>query len=177
MPEIPGTAALAAGGAAALRVDYLKIGVLGPRSLVSAVDLLSSVKKAVEQTGWPVKVVAGCYADWKRLGCLHPYDVARAAFESGIEGLMLDMMRKSDRSSLDELGISTLTSFIDDARDKGLNVGLAGGLRLDLLPMIMRLDPDVIGLRRALLSSEGMISGERVTHASELLQAYLKVKA
>jgi len=172
MPEIPGTAALAALGAATLKVDYLKVGLLGPRSIASAARLLSSVKRAVGQVDASVKIVAGSYADWKQVGSMHPKDVVKSAAQSSIDGLMLDMMHKSDRSSLDELGGETLTSLVEDAHNAGLSFGLAGGLRLNHLPQIIPLNPDVIGIRRALLSDEGVISGEKVREASKLLRSY-----
>src|SRR5689334_5707919 len=59
----PGTFALAAAGAAACGVDFMKIGLREVREESRAIDLLSAVIEAARAVAPGVRVVAGAYAE------------------------------------------------------------------------------------------------------------------
>lgn len=68
----------------------------------------------------------------------------------GVHGVMLDTRKKHGPSLLKCQPKASLRAFVEAARATGLTVGLAGRLRLDDLPEIGALGPDVIGMRGGL---------------------------
>lgn len=68
----------------------------------------------------------------------------------GVHGVMLDTRKKHGPSLLGCQPKASLRAFVEAARATGLTVGLAGRLRLDDLPEIAALGPDVIGMRGGL---------------------------
>ena len=49
MPNLPGTASLAALGAATCDVDYIKVGLWGPKTEAEAIFLLQHIRQAVQR--------------------------------------------------------------------------------------------------------------------------------
>ena len=84
LPNLPGTAALAALGAAVCGADYVKAGLYGVRSEMEAIMLLREVKDAVRQFG--SSIIAAGYADFHRAGTLDPDCLPRAASLAGCSG-------------------------------------------------------------------------------------------
>src|SRR4051794_41378164 len=69
MPNLPGTAALAALGAAHCGATFVKVGLWGTATEAEAVDLLRAVRDGVANVPGAV-VVAAVYADGRRVA--HP---------------------------------------------------------------------------------------------------------
>jgi (5-formylfuran-3-yl)methyl phosphate synthase len=147
MPNLPGTAALAALGAAACGADYIKVGLYGPRSEEEACILLRAVQLAV--TEYSTCVIAAAYADFQRAGTLNPDCLPRVAASAGIRGCLLDTAIKDGHSLFDFLNPQALRLFASQAHDAGLLFGLAGALREQDLPVARDLGADVVGLRTA----------------------------
>jgi uncharacterized protein (UPF0264 family) len=147
MPNLPGTAALAALGAAACGVDYVKVGLYGPRSEAEALTLLREVRLAVEE--YPTSVIAAGYADFQRAGTLNPEYLPSLAASAGIKGCLLDTAIKDARSLFDFLSPQALRFLAEQAHEAGLLFGLAGALREQDLPTARNLGADVVGLRTA----------------------------
>ena len=82
MPNLPGTAALAALGATSCGVDYVKVGLYGTRSEAEAESLLCEVQKAVRS--FDASVIAAAYADYQRAGTLNPECLPRLAASAGV---------------------------------------------------------------------------------------------
>jgi len=72
----PGTAALAALGAAAAGAEYIKVGLYRIKTREEAVDLLSGVVRAVKDFVPTRKVVSAFYSDYKRIGSISPFEIA-----------------------------------------------------------------------------------------------------
>jgi uncharacterized protein (UPF0264 family) len=70
--------------------------------------------------------------------------------EAGFAAVMLDTAGKDGRSLLDHLAPSGLAAFVRRAHAAGLAAGLAGSLRLEHIPALLALDPDILGFRGAL---------------------------
>jgi uncharacterized protein (UPF0264 family) len=72
------------------------------------------------------------------------------------------------------MSTAAITRFVDAARAAGLFVGLAGALRLEHIPIIAALTPDVMGFRGALCSGnrrEGSIEEGAVRAVARELSA------
>lgn len=148
-PDLPGLLALAAAGAATCGVQYVKVGLLGPREPLDALRLLKEVCLAAREQDPAVLIMAAAYADARKIGSLLPLDLPSVAAEAGADGCMLDTAAKDGATLLTELGTPELETFVARCRDRGLVCALAGSLREHDLPRIHDLGPDIIGVRTA----------------------------
>jgi (5-formylfuran-3-yl)methyl phosphate synthase len=147
MPNLPGTAALAALGAATCGADYVKVGLHGPRNEADALLLLREVQQSVRE--FKTSVIAAAYADFKRAGTLDPACLPGLAAEAGIQGCLLDTAVKDGYTLFDFLDVRTLRSLAEQAHAAGLLFAIAGALREQDLPLARDLGVDVVGLRTA----------------------------
>ena len=147
MPNLPGTAALAALGAAHSGATFVKVGLWGPSTHADAVALLRTVRNAAPEA----VVVAGAYADARRLphAPLAPELLARVARAAGVEVCLLDTAVKDGRGLLDWLSPEALTALVDEAHELGMEVALAGALRAEDLPIVAATGADIAGVRSA----------------------------
>lgn len=153
-PMLPGTMALAAFGAASCGVEYVKVGLCGPRDAAQAVALLEAVCHSARQAGSSARVIAAGYADAREFGAVEPRDLPRAAKAAGAHGCMLDTMAKDGRSLFDVLDWAGLEAFLGQCRGLGLECALAGSLRYGHMPRVRALGPDIVGLRSALCGGD-----------------------
>jgi (5-formylfuran-3-yl)methyl phosphate synthase len=148
MPNLPGTAALAALGAAACGVDYVKVGLFGPYTKAEAIFLLREVRLALGD--YPtIAIIAGGYADAERAGTLNPFWLPNIAASAGIAGCLLDTAIKDGHNLLEFISPVVLLALGNEAHASGLLFGLAGSLREEDLPLIRDAGADVAGLRTA----------------------------
>jgi len=171
MPNLPGTAALAALGAARSGASFVKVGLWGVANEAEAVALLRAVREAI--AGVPgAEVVAGAYADARRVAPapLAPELLPRVARAAGVKVCLLDTAIKDGRGLLDWLSPDELTSFVDDARAGGLEVALAGALRAEDLPVVHATGADIAGVRSA-ACGDGRRSGPLVGARVRALRA------
>ena len=156
MPNLPGTAALAALGAARSGAAFVKAGLWGVSTEAEAVTLLRAIKEAVPGAA----VVAAAYADARRVAHapLAPELLPRVAGAAGVGVCLLDTAVKDGRGLLDWLSPGALTALVAAAHDEGLEVALAGALRADDLPIVHATGADIAGVRSA-ACSDGARSG------------------
>jgi uncharacterized protein (UPF0264 family)/phage baseplate assembly protein W len=147
MPNLPGTAALAAVGAAVSGADYIKVGLHGPRNESEALALLGIIQQSVRE--YPVSVIAAGYADFRRAGALDPGCLPRVAASSGIRGCLLDTAVKDGQTLFNFLNPQQLRDLAEQAHKSGLLFGLAGSLCEEDLPLAHDIGADVVGLRTA----------------------------
>ena len=173
MPDLPGTAALAALGAASCGSDYVKVGLQGPRAESSAVNLLAAVCRAV--AAYPAtSVIAAAYADADRAGTLDPRLLPRIARAAGATGCLVDTAIKDGRPVFDFLSVETIRALVTEAHAAGLTFALAGALRAEDLPTAQRLGVDIVGVRSAACCDarrSGPLDAERVQRLHALLAA------
>jgi uncharacterized protein (UPF0264 family) len=150
MPNLPGTAALAALGAARSGAAFVKVGLWGVATEAEAVGIL----RAVREGGSGAVVVAAAYADASRLAHapLAPALLPRAAHAAGVGVCLLDTAVKDGSGLLDWLSPDELTSLVADAHAAGLQVALAGALRAEDLPVVRATGADIAGVRSAACS-------------------------
>jgi uncharacterized protein (UPF0264 family) len=147
MPNLPGTAALAALGAARSGATFVKVGLWGVSTEADAVDLLRAVRDAVPGA----VVVAAAYADARRVAPtpLAPELLPRVARAAGVGACLLDTAVKDGRGLLEWLSPDALASLVADAHAGGLQVALAGALHAEDLPAVRDTGADIAGVRSA----------------------------
>jgi len=167
LPALPGTAALAAVGAARSGATYVKAGLWGTASEDQAVALL----RAALAGGVPV--IAGAYADADRVDSrpLGPRALVAAAQRAGVSGCLLDTAVKDGRGLLDWLDPDGLAALVAEAHAAGLQIALAGALRAEDLPAIRASGADIAGVRSAACRDgrrTAPIDPERIARLREL---------
>ncbi len=161
LPNLPGTASLAALGAVASGADYVKVGLFGIKTSAEATILMREVGRAVKDYNNASKVVAAGYADFNKVGCLNPLKLPRVAYKAEADGVMIDVKIKDSESKLfDFLGDKELKKFVDEAHDSNLIAALAGSLDRQDVPRLYDSGADVIGVRRAVCSKRDRLNGE-----------------
>ena len=148
LPSLPGTAALAALGAARSGAAYVKIGLWGASTEDAAVAMLRAAREAIEGEA---SVVAVTYADAARVPSrpLAPASLVAAARRAGATGCLLDTAVKDGRGLLAWLAPGELAELVAEAHGAGLEMGLAGELRAEDFATIRATEADLAGVRSA----------------------------
>ena len=100
----PGTASLAALGAASSGADYVKAGLLGVKTCDQAEEMLKAIVRAVKDLDPKKKVVASGYSDYLRVGSISPMLLPAAASEAGADVVMVDTAIKDGKPTFDFMG-------------------------------------------------------------------------
>jgi (5-formylfuran-3-yl)methyl phosphate synthase len=172
MPNLPGTAAMAALGAATCGIDYIKVGLYGMRTDADSIRLLRAVKDAI--TGFKTRVIAAAYADHHRIESLAPSRLPQVAGEAGVDGCLIDTAIKDGSTLLDYLTAEDLTGLAKEAHARNLLFGAAGALSKHHLPLLREAKVDVAGLRTAVCSNNvrtGTLDAGRVRDLIRLCDA------
>lgn len=148
MPNLPGTAALAALGGASCGVDYVKVGLLGPKNADQAIYLLRAVKQALHNHPNTAVIAAG-YADARRAGTLEPRLIPYIARAAGMAGCLLDTFIKDGRRLFDFLDAETLHALAEEVHTTDMLFALAGSLQAEDLLKARDLGADIVGIRSA----------------------------
>jgi uncharacterized protein (UPF0264 family) len=143
----PGTASLAALGAAFAGAEYIKVGLLGVKTPDQAKEMLCKIAKAVKDFDANKKLVAAGYSDYSRVGSISPMLLPSACASAGADLVMVDTAVKDGRSTFEFMSESDLREFINSGHACGLEVAIAGTIGFQHLHLLKRLDPDIIGVR------------------------------
>lgn len=170
VPDLPGMASLAAAGAAACGVQFIKVGLMGPREPEAARVLLEEVCRAARAHEPAPRVIATGYADADAVRALPALELPAVARAAGADGCMLDTAQKERGTLLTALRRSELEAFVSACRDAGLICALAGSLREDDLPVVASLAPDIVGVRGAACPGD-RLTGEVDADAVRRLKA------
>ena len=148
LPNLPGTAALAALGAAHSGAAYVKVGLWGTSTTEEAVAVLRAVCDAVDGGA---TVIAAAYADAERVsgGPLPPRAVVAAARQAGVGGCLLDTAVKDGRGLFEWLTLEVLEALVAEGHAAGLEMALAGALRTEDLAAVRATGADIVGVRSA----------------------------
>ena len=173
-PNLPGTLALAAAGAAGCGVDVVKFGLHGVREQEEAVALIRAVVEGVRSVSPRVRVVAAAYADAERIGALPPALLVRTCEAGGADGCLIDTAIKDGSTLLDHLDTGALRRIAHEARGHGLFFALAGSIGHTELPAILKADPDLIGARTSLCDGgrQGTLRSDRVAAFRRALRGF-----
>ena len=157
LPNLPGSVALAALGAASIGVNYIKSSLYGVRTQEDAICLVKNVVRATRDCKSSIKIAVTGFADADRVGSVDPMLIPQITYESGAGVAMLDTAVKDGKNLLDYLRPDQLKTFVDGAHSHGLKAALAGSLKKDHLALLCGLGADIVGVRGA-----ACIGGDRV---------------
>jgi uncharacterized protein (UPF0264 family) len=160
VPNLPGSMALAALGAATTGVNYIKAGLYGLKTPEEAVYLMENVTKAAKEYNPSIKVVASGYADAGRISTVDPLLVPKIAHEAQADIAMIDTAIKDGKSLFTFLTKPKLRRFVAAAHNYGLKAALAGSLQKEDLPLVHALGADVVGLRGAACTLSDRVNGQ-----------------
>ena len=149
----PGTAALAATGAAYAGARYIKAGMYGTKTLEEASHVMSAVARACRDFDENIVVVTAGYADYRRFGGLDPQILVEVAVNSKSDVVMVDTAIKDGATLFDNLELADIRSFIESAHGHGLKVALAGSIKQEHVPLLLELQADIVGVRGAVCQS------------------------
>ena len=173
-PNLPGSASLAALGAAVAGADIIKIGLKGPTTEEESIFLLDKVVKSVKDYNKNIKIVAAGYADKIRMESSPEFlSLPAIAAKSGADIVMLDTYIKDGKGLFDFLNVEQLKLFRDKAKELDLDVALAGNLRKESLSKIKEIVPDIIGVRSIVCEGYDRNNGTIKGHLIEELKAEL----
>ena len=158
-PHLPGSASLAALGAAVSGTNYIKIGLLGSKTFDNALFLMENVTKAVKDYDPLIKVVVAGYADHERANTLDPMVLPHIAERSGCDLIMVDTLIKDGKRLFDFMDIEACRSFVDRGHTYGLQVALAGSTKKEDVSTLTELGADVVGIRGAACSGGDRFGG------------------
>ena len=123
-------------------VDYVKVGMFSERHIDSCLP------KLVHCANKGIAIIAVFFADMD----LNIDLVLHAAHKAHFKGVMLDTARKENGNLLKHKNILQLEYFVNRAKQLNLITGLAGSLKIEDVPTILKASPDYIGFRTALCS-------------------------
>ena len=171
LPNLPGTASLAALGAAVSGVNYVKAGLFGVKTSEEATTLMTEVVRAVKEYDCGLKTIASGYADFRTVGCISPLELPLA----GADGVLVDVKVKDGKRNLFSFLVNEeLKEFVDAAHDYGLLAALAGSLGTQDILRVHLLGADIIGVRGAVCTKKDRVSGkleqEKVTAFVEAIR-------
>ncbi|MEM1579332.1 MAG: (5-formylfuran-3-yl)methyl phosphate synthase [Archaeoglobaceae archaeon] len=147
MPYKPGTASLAALGAAIAGADYIKVGLYGAKNEKEAEEIIRAVVKAVKDFDSKKRVVIAGYGDYYKIGAINPLKLPEIAGKLEADVVMVDTAIKDKTSIFDHMQFEDLQRFISIARSFGMRCAIAGKLDWNHLDLIKKLSPDIIGVR------------------------------
>ena len=159
-PNLPGSASLAALGAAVSGADIIKVGLKGPKDERTGIELMKKVVKAVKDYDSDIKVVVAGYADRIRMNTSPEFmSIPSITLESGADIAMLDTFIKDKKGLFDFLSGDQLVQFKEKAKDYNLDVALAGNLRKKDIPLLIKISPDIIGVRSVVCEGYDRMNG------------------
>jgi uncharacterized protein (UPF0264 family) len=161
LPNLPGTASLAALGAAVSGVNYVKVGLFGVKNSEESTTLMSEVVQAVKEYDNDLKIIASGYADYRIVGSVNPLELPFVAYKAEADGVLVDLKIKNGRDNLfNFLNDKQLQKFVSNAHTSNLLVALAGSLDKQDILHVHNLDADIIGVRGALCTNKNRLDGK-----------------
>lgn len=160
LPNMPGTASLAALGAAVSGVDYVKVGLFGVKTSEEATTLMTEVVRTVKEYDPEMKTIACGYADYRYVGCVNPLKLPQIAHNAKADGVLVDVKIKNKTSNLfNFLDDKQLNDFVKQAHQHNLLAALAGSLDTTDISRVHNLDADIIGVRGAVCTKKDRVAG------------------
>lgn len=121
-------------------VDYVKVGMFSERHIETCLpNLIHCANKGIS-------IIAVFFADME-------FDVdfaIRIASDARLKGVMLDTARKGSGGLLTHQNLMQLEYFVNRAKQHDLLTGLAGSLKKEDVPQLLKAGADYIGFRTAL---------------------------
>jgi hypothetical protein len=174
VPNQAGTVSLAVYGAAALAATSVKVGFVGT-DYPTALRILKESRRALE--GSETKLIAATFADAHLYEKgLDPTLVVQLARESRCDGTLIDTLTKDGRNLFDFVDEKTLKALVIEGKELGMSTALSGALRLENLDTLVRINPDIVGVRGAVCTNGDREGGKVVASAVARLKKELIVR-
>ncbi len=154
LPHKPGTAALAAHAVASFGLDYVKAGLYASTTFDEAVEMMTTVQRAVRMANPESRAVAAGFADWRRFDGLSTTDLVRAASAAQVDVVLIDTAIKDGSNLFDNMSLDELAEFVGLCREAGVMCALAGSIKEHHLDDLAKIGPDLTGVRGALCSDQ-----------------------
>ncbi|MDP2768085.1 MAG: (5-formylfuran-3-yl)methyl phosphate synthase [Candidatus Methanoperedens sp.] len=166
----PGTASLAALGAAVAGAEYIKVGLYDIQTKEQALDMLLNIVRSVKGYDINKKVVAAGYSDYHRINSISLFELPSISARAGVDVVMMDTGIKDGLSTFEFLTEQELKQFVASARSYGLKTAIAGTIKFEDIPALKRISPDIIGVRGC------VCGGDRNSTIKKELVARLKTE-
>jgi len=150
----PGTASLAALGAAVAGAHYVKVGLYDIQKKEEAHDLLENVVRAVKDLDSNKIVVASGYSDYKRINSISPMLLPEIGSDVGVDVVMMDTGIKDGKSTFEFMDEAKLSEFTALTRQYNLKSAIAGTIKFEDIEAIKRINPDIVGIRGAVCGGD-----------------------
>jgi len=171
VPDQAGTVAMAVYGAGALGATSVKVGFV-QSTFDSALRILRESRRALE--GFDTKLIAATFADSHLYSGIDPKLVVRLAKESQSDGILIDTLVKDGRNLFDFLGEPELKELVVEGKEGGLSTALSGALKVANLDTLVRINPDIVGVRGAVCARGDREAGSVVASAVASLKEELR---
>ncbi|CAG7856826.1 hypothetical protein MCAMS1_01461 [biofilm metagenome] len=119
-------------------VDYVKVGIFPGDGTDAVLEKLADLAQRF-------RLIAVLFADAQP-----DFGIIDWLHRIGFSGIMLDTLDKSNGALTEIMRLKELECFVINVKSRQLICGLAGSLRLDDVPQLLRLQPDYLGFRGAL---------------------------
>jgi len=174
VPNQAGTVALAVYGAGALGATSVKVGFV-QSDYATALRILRESRRALE--GFDTKLIAATFADSHLYEGIDPKLVVQLAKESRSDGILIDTLVKDGRNLFDFLDEATLKELVVEGKELGMSTALSGALQVSNLNTLVRINPDIVGVRGAVCTrgdrEGGAVDSAAVAHLKEELRQRL----
>jgi len=170
-PSQAGTVALAVYGAAALGATSVKVGFV-QSDYPTALRILRESRRALE--GFDTKLIAATFADSDLYQGIDPTLVVRLGKESQSDGILIDTLVKDGRNLFDFIGEPQLKELVIDAKEAGMSAALSGALKIQNLDTLVRINPDIVGVRGAVCTLGDREAGSVDAAAVSILRDQLR---
>ena len=171
VPDQVGTVAMAVYGAGALAATSVKVGFV-QSNYETALRILRESRRALE--GFDTKLIAATFADSHLYQGLDPTIVVKLGRESRSDGILIDTLVKDGRNLFDFLGEGRLKELVLEAKEAGMSTALSGALKVTNLDTLVRINPDIVGVRGAVCTRGDRESGNVVASAVAALKDELR---
>lgn len=177
VPNQAGTVSLAVYGAAALGATSVKVGFV-QSDYPTALRILRESRRALE--GFDTKLIAATFADSHLYDGIDPKLVVKLAEESRSDGMLIDTLVKDGRNLFDFLDEATLKNLVVEGKELGMSTALSGALQISNLNQLVRINPDIVGVRGAVCThgdrEGGAVASSAVAHLKDELRQRLTGK-
>lgn len=146
VPNQAGTVAMAVYGAGALGATSVKVGFVNS-DYETALRILKESRRALE--GFDTKLIAATFADSHLYQGIDPTVVVKLGQESRSDGILIDTLVKDGRNLFDFLSEHKLKELVMEAKESGMSAALSGALKVSNLHTLVRINPDIVGVRGA----------------------------
>ena len=168
VPSQPGTVAMAVHAAALLHATSVKVGFVNT-DYDTAAEILQGARRALE--GSDTKLIGSLFADNELHGGLDPRFMLKLAREGECDGFLIDTLTKDGRNLFDFMTEAELREMVFEGKQLGMSTALSGHLKMTDLDELARINPDIVGVRGAVCSSQDRTSRVAWEAVAEFKQA------